>query len=303
MLDKQLNLLLKFSRGVNQKKIHDLSIEEARKSAGAIALQMGLLPIDTIKTHDYYTKTKDGHNLHLRSYNIDESKKPILVFYHGGGYAIYNIETHDSFCLFLANSLNVVVVSMNYRRAPEYKYPTAKNDAILGTQWVINNYNLFNGDLENIILCGDSIGGSLALLVNKALYKDISIKGIVLLYPVITFKKHYSSYIKYGKDYFLDTKTMDWFERMYTNSKKDLNYNFDLESLTQNKSFIYLAISEYDVLRDEAIEFKNHLESINADIKCRVFESMPHNFALMAGKIKGAKQALDTICYDLQKII
>jgi acetyl esterase/lipase len=162
---------------------------------------------------------------------------------------------------------------------------------------------MFNGDLENIILCGDSIGGSLALLVNKALYKDIFIKGIILLYPVITFKKHYSSYRKYGKDYFLDTKTMDWFERMYTNSKKDLNYNFDLESLTQNKSFIYLAISEYDVLRDEAIEFKNHLESINAYIKCRIFESMPHNFALMAGKIKGAKQALDTICYDLQKII
>lgn len=303
MLDKQLNLLLKFSRGGNLKKIHDLPLEEVRKNAEDIAIQMGTLPVESVTSRDYTIKTKDQYALPLRIYNAGETKKPIIVFYHGGGYTVYNIKTHDSFCRFLASSLDVVVVSIEYRRAPEYKYPTAFDDSLFSTLWAINNHTLFNGDAENVILCGDSVGGSLTLQVNNALYKEKVIKGLVLLYPVITFKRHYASYEKYGKGYFLDTDTMDWFKEMCTTNEHDLDYDLQIESLTLNKPFIYLAISEYDVLRDEAIEFKEQLESVKAYVQYRIFETMPHNFILMAGKVKGAKKAIETICLDLKEMI
>jgi acetyl esterase/lipase len=96
---------------------------------------------------------------------------------------------------------------------------------------------------------------------------------------------------------------MDWFKEMCTSKEHDLDYDFHIESLTLNKPFIYLAISEYDVLRDEGMEFKEQLESVKAHVKCRVLETMPHNFILMAGKIKGAKKAIETICLDLKEMI
>ncbi len=244
MLDKQLDILLKFSRRGNLKKIHELPLKEVRENVEDIAIQMGKLHVESVASRDYTVKTKDQYDLPLRIYNAGETKKPIIVFYHGGGYTVYNIKTHDSFCRFLAASLDVVVVSIEYRRAPEYKCPIAFDDSLFGTLWAINNHTLFNGDAENVILCGDSVGGSLTLQINNALYKEKVIKGLVLLYPVITFEKNYPSYEKYGKGYFLDTDTMDWFKEMYTTKEHDLDYNINLESLTLNKPFIYLVISE-----------------------------------------------------------
>ena len=301
MLDRQLDIILKLARGKGLKKIHDLAIEEARSFANEFVMTMQLLPVDLPKVIDSHIQRKDGSFLNVRTYYANLlNDQPILIFFHGGGFALYDIETHDSLCRYFCEELNVNIISVNYRRSPEYPYPSALEDAMLAVTWILENAHVFNGDKNKVMLSGDSVGGYLACLVYQKLNVSYKIHGLFLLYPVFNFENAYDSFSKYGENYFLDTDTMIWFEKMYNTKKIELDL-VDPAFFAQSNLLIYIAIAEYDVLHDQAVEFIETVRKSNSTIQYDIFQSLPHNFGLMAGKIKNAKKALDQICQSIKQ--
>ena len=300
MLDKQLDLVLKFSRGAGVKKIHNLDIIEARTFANKFVQEMALEVISSVLVKDFFVSRKDNSVLKLRKYYNDQNlNKPILLFFHGGGYALYDIETHDSVCRYFCENLNYNVVSVDYNKSPEHPYPSALEDALLSADWVFENINLLNGNKDKIFIGGDSVGGHLAVLVNQKILPQKTFCGLVLLYPVFKFGMEYDSYQKYGQNYFLDTDTMKWFEKMYYKNTMKSD-SCDVSFLIKQMPQIYMAIAQYDVLYDQSIEFINDLENNGVVVHYDVFHSLPHNFALMAGKIKKARAAMDRICEHIK---
>ncbi|RYD84932.1 MAG: alpha/beta hydrolase, partial [Sphingobacteriales bacterium] len=164
----------------------------------------------------------EGGNIHLRMYmpKIANSMFPVIVYYHGGGFVIANLDVYDASAKMLAENTGAVVVSVAYRLAPEHKFPVAHNDAYAAYKWVIDNIAAVKGDVKKVAVAGESAGGNLAL--NTAIMaRDKGIQApvhILAVYPVAQSDMGTPSYKKYGTAKPLDKPMMEWFVKNYLNN-------------------------------------------------------------------------------------
>jgi acetyl esterase len=160
-----------------------------------------------------------GGDLSVRIYHPqDKALLPVLVFYHGGGWVLGSLDTHDSVARALAAAANCIVVSVDYRLAPEHRFPAAVDDSVSAVRWVHTHAAEFGADSHRIAVGGDSAGGNLAAVVALAL-RDTggpALAGQLLVYPVTRLRgPREGSFVTNGEDYFLRTSDMDWFENHY----------------------------------------------------------------------------------------
>src|SRR2546428_4887267 len=164
--------------------VQELAVEEARAQAIRVAGAAG--PGDRVARTEDLTIPGPLGTIPIRLYTpVDKSSLPVLVYFHGGGWVVGNLDTVDQFCRMLANAAGCIVISVNYRHAPEYKFPAAVEDAYAGTRWASQHAQTFRGDPTRLAVSGTSAGGNLAAVVALAARDrgGPSLSPLVLILP------------------------------------------------------------------------------------------------------------------------
>lgn len=196
---------------------------------------------------------------------------PTIVFFHGGGWVVGSPGSHDGICRRLCNSMGAIVISVDYRLAPECKYPAAAEDCYAATVWASKFIENFGGDPQRLIVCGDSAGGNLAAVV-ALMARDRggpSIAAQILFYPITDHNFDTASYQENGKGYFLTTETMKWFWNHYleTPEQGQEPYASPLHADLQGLPPAIVLTAEYDPLRDEGLAYADKLEAAGVTVR------------------------------------
>ncbi len=228
---------------------------------------------------------------------VKKETLPALVFFHGGGYVICNLDTHDRVCRGLANASGCAVISVDYRLAPEHKYPAAVDDAYAATQYVAEHAAEFGVDPNRIAVGGDSAGGTLATVVSL-LARDRGgppLKFQLLIYPLVDFYDESPSMQQYSKDHFLSREGMDWFRESYLPSREA---GLEPSASPMNASSLQglppamIITAECDPLRDQGEAYARKLQSAGVPVELKRYEGMIHPFFQFGGILDTAKVAM-----------
>lgn len=244
--------------------------------------------IMNIETDDYRVK-RDGEDVLLRVYHPQgEGPFPIMVFYHGGGWRMNNLDLYDYVPRYFARYGGIAVVAVDYRLAPEHMFPTGLEDCYMALEWAVENAALFNGSPKSVTVCGDSAGGNYAAAVSIMARdrKGPKIHKQILLYPALSFNfdKPLDSAIRYGGgNYFLklDPYTTDAGKGYLPNPEVDkLNpYASPLEETDFDGIPPAVFISpECDPLLDHALMYAAKLEDNGVPVEFHLYKGMLHAF-------------------------
>ncbi|TGK82467.1 alpha/beta hydrolase [Leptospira noumeaensis] len=249
---------------------------------------------------DKLIPTPSASFIPIRVYNANPQKRnlPTILFFHGGGLTIGNLETHDNFCRKMSHYTKSIVIAVDYRLAPEHPYPAAHDDVWLAYQYVRNSAYLFGGSPNAIAVCGDSAGALLATSLCLRAKKDKVPVPIyqALLYPMLDTSKESETYELFGEKYVLTRSIMRWFIQNYLPNQKDRLIHTNSPVLADPKELkglppTYLGIAGYDPLREEGETYAKHLQSAGVKVEERHFPSLIHGYIQLTGLIPKAKEA------------
>jgi acetyl esterase len=251
----------------------------------------------------------DGAEINVRIYTPEgQGPFPIFVYYHGGGWVIGDIATSDASCRMLANKTERIVVSVDYRLAPEHKFPVPVEDSYAALQWVCENAVSLNGNASNIVVGGDSAGGNLAaaMTLKSRDENGPAIAGQVLIYPVTALSYDSQSYQDFKEGFGLDRDLMIWFGNYYIRNEEDAKNVLVapiLEEDLRNLPPAYVLTAEFDVLRDEGEAYAERLKEAGVRVETSREEGLIHGFftnmAVFPDDIKGA---IDKFAAFLSKV-
>jgi acetyl esterase len=276
--------------------LHKMEAQAVRNLfAEAPPVEVELAPLSKIE--DRRIPVRGSEDIIIRIYTPEgEGPFPIFVYYHGGGWVIGDLETSDASCRMIANRARCIVVSVDYRLAPEYKYPVPVEDSYAALKWVKENADSVNGSAYSIIVGGDSAGGNLAAVVSL-LSKDQNgpdIAGQVLIYPVTDLGYDTKSYLEFEKGFGLDRDLMIWFGDYYIRNDSDKKDKYVAPLLADDLSNLPPALvitAEFDVLRDEGIAYDKRLREAGIKVESVLEEGLVHgyftNMAVFPERIKG----------------
>ncbi|MCR9294016.1 MAG: alpha/beta hydrolase [bacterium] len=227
---------------------------------------------------------------------------PAIVYFHGGGWVLGNLDTHDALCRRLSQQSGSVVISVDYRLAPEARYPAAFDDCYLATRFVAEQAEQLGIDAERLSVAGDSAGGNLAAAVAiKARDENgPKLNCQILVYPVIQPDFQTQSYRDYGVDHMLTRDSMEWFWKQYLGDLSPATIqaapfaailNQQLEDLPPS----LILTAEYDVLRSEAEHFAHSLRVAGNQVTLKTFEGMLHGFVHFGGIFDDGIQAIEFV--------
>ncbi len=234
---------------------------------------------------------------------------PILVYFHGGGFVIGNLDMADSICRTLTNGAECVVVSVEYRLAPEHKFPAAIEDGYAATLWVAENAATINGDVSRIAVGGESAGGNLAAVV-ALMARDRGKPSLIyqlLIYPV-THHTSLSSESRrlYAENYFLTADSISWYAKQYLPTAEDGNNAYASPLLAEDLSNLPPALmitAELDPLRDEGEAYSDRLREAGVPVKVSRYEGTIHAFINIAGLLTLGQQALKEAASELKAMM
>ncbi|MEM7015855.1 MAG: alpha/beta hydrolase [Pseudomonadota bacterium] len=223
---------------------------------------------------------------------------PLLVYYHGGGWVIMDLDSHDGICRALCNAANCVVMSVDYRLAPEAKYPAAVDDCYAALEWAAANAGSLSAKADCIAVAGDSAGGNLSAIISQ-LARDRN--GPKLVYqvlhcPVTNYGYDFPSYEENAEGYMLTIHSMKWFWGHYLNNDSDGESTMASPLRADNLSGLPPALvqtAEFDPLRDEGIEYAKKLEAAGVSTKLNNYAGMVHDPFLMFGVIPQGRAMID----------
>ena len=228
-----------------------------------------------------------------------EGLSPCLVFFHGGGWVIGNLDSHDVVCRTIADEGQLIVISIDYRLAPEHKFPAAVDDAIAATDWISKNARELKIDKDRLAVGGDSAGGNLAAIVSiNARTAGPKISGQVLIYPATVFSMRHPSHSEPETDALLTHSVIRWFRDHYFSSAADAEdwraSPARVEQLSGLPPAIVLTAGA-DPLRDEGDEFAKRLSDAGVPVVHRTYPGQFHGFITMGKLLPKANDALREI--------
>ncbi|GAA1337148.1 alpha/beta hydrolase [Saccharothrix algeriensis] len=221
---------------------------------------------------------------------------PVLVWYHGGGWVLGSLDENDATCRALCNAVGVVVVSVDYRLAPEHRYPAAVEDAYAALTWVAAHGAEIGAD-GRVAVGGESAGGNLAAVVSLMArdHDGPAISLQLLATPVTAPPSDRPSYVDYGQGHFLDRESMEWFFRQYPRDPSDLDDPYLAPLAASHLGGLPPALvmtAEYDPLRDEAEEYAHRLLDAGVPVTLLRYEGQIHGFfALLVDQLSVSAEA------------
>lgn len=229
---------------------------------------------------------------------------PVILYFHGGGFVIADIDTYEASAMAMAHKTGAIVVSAEYRHAPEAKFPAQHEDAVAAYKWVVQNAEQFNGDGKRVALMGESAGGNLAVNVAIAA-RDQKLEEpayMVLVYPVAGTDTDTPSYRKNAQATPLSKPAMEWFVQntiAKPEDKKDVRLDLvhaDLKGLPDAT----VITDEIDPLMSEGQELAQLLRKGGSEVKYQNYEGVTHEFFGMAPVVKDAERAQDLAARELK---
>ncbi|HTI81965.1 MAG TPA: alpha/beta hydrolase, partial [Acetobacteraceae bacterium] len=268
-----------------------------------------MAPAATIGSVDQRTVAGPGGDLALRIYWPQGAGPfPLLVFFHGSGFVLCSLDTHDGICRNLCAGGQCVVVSVDYRLAPEHRFPAGLDDCVFATRWVADHANELNGDPGRIAIGGDSAGGNMAAAAALQLRDEGGppLRGQLLIYPVTDYHTPGTpSYQQNAEGYGLTRDTMRWFWDHYLNDPSEAASPLasplrarDLQGLPP----ALVVIAEYDPLRDEGELYAARLRGAGTPAITSRWDGMNHGFFFWVGRVDKAGEAMAESCRWIRQI-
>ncbi|WP_295855031.1 alpha/beta hydrolase [Tardiphaga sp.] len=224
---------------------------------------------------------------------------PALLFFHGGGWVIGDLDSHDVVCRTLAVQGEMIVISVDYRLAPEHKFPAAIDDALAATQWIADNAIQLNIDASRISVGGDSAGGNLAAIVAiEARERGLKLRGQLLIYPATDFRMNHPSHREPETDCLLSHTVMRWFRDHYLNDAGDIDNWRASPARAEDLSGLppaFVLTAGADPLRDEGNEYARRLSEAGVEVAYQTYPGQFHGFVTMGKILPMANEALHAI--------
>ncbi|WP_042703977.1 alpha/beta hydrolase [Azospirillum sp. B506] len=293
------------------KPMHALSPAEARLAFERTSRMMdpGGEPVERVE--ELSIPARHGASLPARLYADGPAGGPVLLFFHGGGYVVGSLDSHDGLCRSIASKSGVSVVSVGYRLAPEHRFPTAFDDAVDALDWLGRNGAVLGLDAGRLAVGGDSVGGSLAAAISLRAAADPGLprpRLQVLIYPVTDATADTGSLRRYGEGHLLERATLDWFYRHYARDeadRRDGRFSPLLAELpppvASSLAPTLLVLAECDPLVDEGIAYGRKLVEAGAAVDVRIHAGMTHDFLRMSALVDEAEEAQDLIAAALRR--
>lgn len=304
-LDPQAKFLLEQMEAAGAPLMSSLSPEEARMTTDFS--QLAGTPEEVAKI-DNRTIPGPAGEIPVRIYTPEgEGPFPALVYYHGGGWVIGDLETVDVPCRMLANRANCVVVSVDYRLAPEHKFPAAADDSYAAAKWVVENAASIEVDADRVAIGGDSAGGNLAAVV-ALMARDkgeISLAYQMLIYPVTNHSYATESYTENADGYLLTKDSMVWFWDHYLRNEDDGKNPYASPLQAKDLSGLPPAMvltGEFDPLRDEGEAYAQRLKEAGVEVEAARYDGMIHGFFWMPGVLEQGRKSIEQAANALKQV-
>jgi acetyl esterase len=303
-VDAKLREILDAGKALGVPPIETMTVDEARAERAAMMQRYVPMPEYAGATVEEQTISAGGRSMAVRVYRPAGASGilPVVVFFHGGGFVVCTLDTHDPYCRALATEAGVMVVSVDYRLAPEHKFPAGVEDCLAATDWVLGHAGELDGDSGRVFVAGDSAGATLATVVALILRdrgEDGRLAGQILLYPVAGYYDPPTvSYLKMAEGYGLTRKGMIWFWDHYLNDPgeaRDFRAAPLVASSLAGLPRAFVVTAEYDVLRDEGQAYARRMEAEGVDVTHEFAEGMNHGFAASPNEFPFLPQAKELL--------
>ena len=302
-LDPQVEALLEARRAAGLLPVHELAVEEARVSLRSRRLHAARpQPVAAVAE---LLITGRGGPLPLRVYRpAGDGGWPVLVYLHGGGWVLGDLDTDDDLCRALANAARCMVVSVDYRLSPEHRFPAALDDAEAATLWVAANADQIGADARRIGIGGESAGGNLAVAValraREHRHPQLAVQLVMCAPLDCSFDTR--SYRENAEGYLLTRATMEWFWAQYCG---ECAGDHPLVSPLRASELHGLppgivVVAEYDPLRDDGLTYARRLEEAGVPVTLHSCGGMVHGFLSMGGAVDAAAVAIREIGESLR---
>ncbi len=305
MLPFKLQLLLFYLHRIQNadfSKLKPASIRRANAKMWKTQKRVAEYPSPSMhKVEDLEIPVRDGEKIPVRTYRPSESENlKTIVFYHGGGFVLRNIDSHDDLCRRTAQKSNALVISVGYRLAPEFKFPIPVHDCYDALVWAEKNCSSWGGSPSDLVVMGDSAGGNLAT-VTSILARDgkgPKISKQVLIYPCLDARLKYPSIDEFKDGYLLTKDMMLWFVDHYAKHPEDVLNPLMSPLLCRDLSNLppaFICTSDHDPLKDEGKDYYHKLSEAGNKGVFKEYENTVHGFANMPRLSKQAKVLDDDI--------
>jgi acetyl esterase len=272
----------------------------AREMYNVMAAMLEADAVDLARIEDMSCPGPAG-DIALRLYDSQAQRSaetPVILFYHGGGFVIGDLESHHSFCTYISREMDIPVIAVDYRLAPEAPFPAAPQDSLAATRWVADNQEQLKLKISGMIPCGDSAGGNLALVVGQVLATEPASVPIVAqfpIYPATRMDAEGGSMDEFAEGFLLTKESMDYFDRQYAPKDDDIHVSPYLGDLAKSPPTV-LVTAGLDPLRDQGREYA-------ADL---IRHGVNTNFIEMPGIVHGfinIRKAVPSAAQDVDKMI
>jgi acetyl esterase len=302
-LNPKIEQVLDMIARAKRPKLHEMTAQAARASYEKSAPILEIASAPMFAVEDMRVPTRDGATIRARLYQAVEPSwaepAPALIYYHGGGFTVGSVDTHDALCRMFARDGKCTVLSVDYRLAPEHKFPTAVDDAFDALVWLHAHAAQFGIDTGRLAVGGDSAGGTLAT-VCAVLARDagIALSLQFLIYPGTTGYQETDSHSRLADGFLLSGETIQWFFDQYVRDASDRDdWRFaPLDGKRGAPDFgglapAWIATAEYDPLSDEGDAYALKLRDHGNEVTLRRYPGMIHEFFKMGGFVPDVAHA------------
>jgi acetyl esterase len=307
-LDPQAQLILALQRRLKKPASHQLSLAQARANLRVEAATLAAAPRRDVDAED---RAFDGPGgpLKLRIYRPRHvpAPAPALLYYHGGGFVLGDLDSHDDVCQVLAEDAGIVVIAVDYRLAPEHPFPAAVDDALAALRYVHGHAAELGLDPSRLAVGGDSAGGNLAAVVALATRRQpVRPSFQLLIYPAVDLTMSFPSITSLGEGFFLERATIEWFVERYVpdpQQRRDPRASpYFCDDLAGAPPAFILTLG-FDPLRDEGDAYARRLEEAGVLTTHRCYGDMFHGFLNTSGAILRGAAALAELAAALRRAL
>ena len=306
-LDPHIRLLLAVRQLEGDNALVTKDSAHSRRKFKAEMASIATRPTPVTAVKDFSIEGPAG-KVPVRHYQPEQvDSAPLLVFYHGGGFVVGDLDTYDEVCRLLCQHGNMHVLSIDYRLAPEHPAPAAIEDSIAALKWAKANAASLGADPKKVTVGGDSAGGNLAAVVSQQTKQtDAAPAAQLLIYPVVDFVNEYDSHKKFVEGLFLNDLDMAEATNAYVGTSKLAIHNPLVSPLLGNLDNLPPALivtADFDVLRDEGEKYAQRMLESGSQVVAERVTDQGHGFINITSINRGAKQATIKVAKDFRQLL
>ena len=305
LLTPTMRELLHRIRRAQRQPLHAMGVGGARAAylAGAEVLDLPRATLPRVEAVD--VPMPGGGIRPARLYAPSAARLPVLLYLHGGGFTVGGLDTHDSLCRQLALRGGIAVLSLDYRLAPEHRFPAAVDDGTAALRWLAGTADHLGLDGRRLAVGGDSAGGTLAAVAALAARNEgLPLALQLLITPGTAARADSASHRRFAQGFLLDADLVEWFFSQYIDAADRDDWRFaPLHADVEGVAPAVVVLAECDPLVDEGVAYADHLRRAGVPVQLELVRGVTHDFIKMGRAIPQARTALDTIGAALKETL